>query len=346
MTNNQQHGAGLSRRSLVKNSGLAMAALAAGPLIRPARSGRASPTPGARPAGVDLSALSGTTIGLAGVAVSSEAPARVAARAQALAEEHGFTLEIFDGDGDYKKMSDTMTAWSLQGIDGIVSDVVAPSLIQEGMTSAADAGIPVGGIFAGYEPGLAFDVASNEWISEAKIGTYVVERMGGEGKIALLNWPNVPALQIRQVVIEAMLSYFEGIEVVASEVLTVPGQVPDAKAKTQAILTAHSDLKCIWGGWDEVAVSASQEVIQQGRQDDVFCVGIDGNEASFDAIRNGEPFAATCANDMEQITDVCFEQLGVMIGGGQPVATQIWVDAPFVAAQNVPDQERSRRAKA
>lgn len=336
----------------MRNAGLvAAAAVASGPILAAcggddenASSQTAASGPNTTQASVgsagaataSYEGLSGKRIGLAGIAVSSEAPARVAARAQQLAEEHGFTLEVFDGDGDYKRMSDTMNAWALDGIDGMVSAVVSPSLIEEGMASAKEAAIPVGGIFAGYAPGLAFDVASNEWISAGKIGTYIVERMGGTGQIALLNWPNVPALQIRQAVIEAMLKYYEEIEVVASEVLTVPGQVPDAQQKTQSILTAHPDLKCIWGGWDEVSVAASQAVIQQGREDSVFCVGIDGNEASFDAIRNGEPFSATCANDMEQITEVCFQQLGIMLNGGQPVSTQIWVDAPFVAKQNVP----------
>lgn len=353
MNKNENFGPQLNRRTLVRNAGLiAAAAVASGPILAACggddEGSSSAQTTAGSPGSTQVSTssggaaagsyegLSGKRIGLAGVAVSSEAPARVAARAQALADEHGFTLEVYDGDGDYKRMSDTMNAWALDGIDAMVSDVVSPSLIEEGMAAAEGAGIPVGGIFAGYAPGLAFDVASNEWISAGKIGTYVVERMGGKGQIALLNWPNVPALQIRQAVIEAMLQYYEEIEIVASEVLTVPGQVPDAQQKTQSILTAHPELKCIWGGWDEVAFAASQAVIQQGRENDVFCVGIDGNEASFDAIRNGEPFSATCANDMEQITDVCFQQLGVMLQGGQPVSTQIWVDAPFVAQQNVP----------
>lgn len=343
----------LNRRQLLTRGGLMAGAVLGGPALLSActdsddttvsanteatTASVASVSEGTAQSTGDYSGLEGKTVGLAGVAVASEAPARAAQRVQELADEFGFQVEVFDGDGDYKSMSDTMITWANSGtVDAIISDVVAPSLITEGMQAAEEAEIPVGGIFAGFEPGISFDVASNEWQSESRVGTYIIERMGGEGQIALLNWPNVPALRIRQSVIEAMLAFNEGIEIVANEVLTVPGQVPDAKQKTQSILTANPDLKCIWGGWDEVGVAASQEIIQQGREDSVFAVGIDGNEASFDAIRAGEPFSATCANDMATIAEVCLQQLGVMLEGGSPIANSIWVDAPFVAEHNVP----------
>lgn len=324
---------GLDRGQLLKAGGLS--ALALGGLGALGTGVAAAAPAAAKP---DYSGLRGKTVGLIGVAVTSEAPARAAKAARQIAAANGFKLEVVDTNGDYQKMASTMQTWAQsKKVQAIISDVVAPSLVKQGMAAANKAKIPVGGIFAGYEPGLAFDVASNEWISTSRIGTYMTDRLGGKGSVVFLNWPNVPALQIRQKAIEAILGYYPGIKVVSKQVLTVPGQVPDSKAKTKAILQKYKkgEIHAIWAGWDEVGVAASQAAKELGRKD-VFVVSIDGNLSSFDAIRRGDPFAATCANDMEQIAAVCLQQLSKVLKGGRPAANTFWVDAPFVAKQNVP----------
>ena len=325
---------GFDRRQLLKVGGVGALALAGLGAVGAAPAFAR----GTRGAAADYSGLKGKTVGVAGVAVTSEAPARSANHAKKLGAQYGFKVEVVDTAGDYKKMSDTIKTWAqTKRVQAIISDVVSPSLIKEGIAECQKAGIPVGGIFAGYDTGLAFDVSSNDWVSTAKIGTYMADRLNGKGSVAILNWPNVPALQIRQQAIEAHLGFYKGIKIVSKQVLTVPGQVPDAKAKTKALLTRYpkGKLDAIWAGWDEVGLAASQAVKESGRKD-VFVVGIDGNLASFDAIRAGDPFAATCANDMEQIAAVCLQQLSNILKGGKPSTPTIWVDAPFVAKQNVP----------
>lgn len=81
--------------------------------------------------------------------------------------------------------------------------------------------------------------------------------------------------------------------------------------------------------------AASQQIKQLGR-DDVFTAAMDGNLQSFDAIRAGDPMSATCANDMELITQVCMQQLSTIVAGNEPIATSIYVDSPFISKENVP----------
>lgn len=169
----------------------------------------------------------------------------------------------------------------------------------------------------------------------------MVQRLQATGKkdagIAILNWQNVPALQIREAGIRAIADHYK-IPILFRHEMKVPGQVPDAKQTVTDLLTrypAGGPLACVWCGWDEVAGGASQAIKQAGRQD-VFAVGIDGNLSTYDAIRAGDPQAATCANDMESITRACLQQLSAILGGGKPSATTMYVDAPFIAKQNVP----------
>ena len=326
---------GFDRRHLLKVGGVGALALAG---LGTVGAGSAFARTSRGAAGIDFSGLKGKTVGIAGVAVTSEAPARSANYAKKLGAANGFKVEVVDTAGDYKKMSDTLTTWAQsKTVQAVISDVVSPSLIKEGMANCAKAKIPVAGIFAGWEPGLAVDVASNDWVSSSKIATYIVDRLAGQGNVAILNWPNVPALQIRGAAIKAHIGFYKGIKVVSEQVLTVPGQVPDAKAKTKALLTKYpkGKLHAIIGGWDEVGIAASQACKESGRSD-VFVVGIDGNLASFDAIRARDPFSATCANDMESIAATALGQLSLILKGGKPSTNTIWVDAPFIAKQNVP----------
>jgi ribose transport system substrate-binding protein len=283
------------------------------------------------------------TIAVVAVAGTSEAVGRAVAEAKRFGGQAGWKIEVFDGNGDYGKVSNAVTNYVSQGVHGIVSAVVSPSLIGEGVANANKAKIPVVGVFAGYESSLAADVASNEWISESKVGTYMLERLGGvggggKGNVALLNWPNVPALVVRGAVIKNMLSYGKGIKIVSEQVLTVPGQVADAKAKTAALLQRFpkGELDAIWAGWGEIGVAVSQAITEAGRQNDVFTVAIDGNQTEFDEIRKGAPLKATCANDMEGISQNALDSLARVFNGGKPVALTVWVDAPFVTKDTVP----------
>lgn len=285
----------------------------------------------------------GKTVVLLTVDGTSESHVRAIREAKRIGAQAGWKMEVFDSQGDYGKLSNGMLNYVNQGVDGFASVVVAPSLIGEGVAAANKAKIPIGGIFAGYEPTISFDVAANEWVSTARIGTYVLERLGGvgpsaKGGVVLLNWPNVPALVIRGIVAKSMLSYAKGVTLLKEEVLKVPGQVADAKSKTAALLQQYpkGQLSAIWAGWGEVGVAVSQAIREAGRQDDVFTVAIDGSQLEFNEIRSSGPLKATCANDMEGIAATCLDGLARIFQGQKPVATTIWVDAPLITKTNVP----------
>lgn len=329
---------GLDRRQLLKAGGAGAAVIAGLAAFAPAAGARSLRRDALGAA--DFAGLKGKTLGAISANFTSEAPARSAKEAQRLGKQYGFKVLVVDGGGDFAKVSATMKTWAQsKKVDAIVSVVNPPQLTRQGLTAAAKAKIPVGGNFSGYLPntGIAFDVASNEWVSTAKVMTYLTQRMDYEGGIAFLTNPLVEATGIRENLAKSMVSFYNGIKLVANERIKVPGQVPDAKAKAQALLQRYpkGQLKAIFTAWGEIGVAASQAVKQAGRKE-VFVASIDGNLNEMDAIRKGDPYSACCVNDMEQIMATSIAQLAGMLQGKKPLATRIFVDAPFVTKHNVP----------
>ncbi|MDR2253110.1 MAG: substrate-binding domain-containing protein [Bifidobacteriaceae bacterium] len=288
----------------------------------------------------DLSSLKGKSIGHFVIDASTPTAALSSAWGKQMAEEYEFSLEFFDGAADYNRVNSTLSTWASKGLDGVINTGVDPTPIQAGLDELKDAGIPVGGICAGYVPGtgMQWDVEINDWITFAKVLTYVLDRIGDSGGgVAYYNWPQVPALLIRDSQTRAMLDFYS-IPILAEEIPVVPGQVQDIKQKTTSLLTrfpAGSDLKAIVAGWDEIGVAAAQAIEEAGR-DDVFVVSSDGDLEALDMIRDGAPFVATGARSIYEMTEICYRQLATVVGGGDVVSTTIYVDAPLVTKDNVP----------
>lgn len=278
--------------------------------------------------------VKGKKIGVIAQSAAAVTQGRGIKEARRVAELVGWDAAVFDAGGDPNKVPGAINDFITKKVDAIVAVVVPGSFFGESLNAAVSAKIPVIGVFTGPATGIAARIEPSEFISEAKIGEYVVQRMNYEGKIALLNWEEIPPLVQRGAQFRAVLKQYPDIEIVEDLKVKLPGQIEDAKAKTSAFLPKHKDLKAIWGGWDEPAFGANQAVKESGR-DDVFVVGCDGNLETFDAIRSGEPLAATCANDIELMTRQAFKTIDD-IGAGRPVAKVTTVDSPFISKDNVP----------
>lgn len=340
--------AGISRRATLRGGMLGAAGVMGAGLLGACSTGgggdKASAT-GATTAAAssaaagDYKALKGKKVGMIGINLTSEANNRARVEGEKIAKAEGIDFTAVDTQGDYKKASDTLKLWADQDYAAVVSNVVDPNLISEGAAALGAKKIPFGGIFSGNGPNLTFDTTANEWISGCRIGTYIAQRIiaGGGGGLAIIGLKSLPPVLVRELAITAMMDYYK-IPILDRHEIKYPGQVPDAKQVTADWLTKYKKggkLKAIWGGWDELGNAASQQIKQLGR-DDVFTAAMDGNLQSFDAIRAGDPMSATCANDMELITQVCMQQLSTVVAGSKAIAESIYVDSPFISKENCP----------
>lgn len=300
----------------------------------------------ATPSNVDLGGydnLKGKKVCLGAAAGTSPAQVRVRQALEALAGQHGFELVPFDSAGDYKKLSDTYNLWASQGVDAVMANVTPTNMTKEGAAAVRQKNIPFVGVGAGYGEFMNFDVSANAWTMSSQVCMYARQRIldetgaDGVGGVALYTWPNLPDLIIREQFAKTFFKFYE-TPILSEQVMQVPGQVPDAQNKTRSLLARFpkgGELKCIVAGWDEIGVAAAKTIAEAGR-DDVFVVSIDGNLETFEAMKQGLPFGATASQDFNTMADVALQQLNTVLGGGEPIATAMYIQAPLVTKNNLP----------
>jgi ribose transport system substrate-binding protein len=118
----------------------------------------------------------------------------------------------------------------------------------------------------------------------------MAEKMGGEGKVAILTtvYNSAYVIVAREAGARKAFAEYPGIvEVDPSP--RFPGTMPGAFAASTAVLTAHSDLAGIFAVWDTPAIQAANAAKTLGRE--VLVATVDLGEDSAVAVANGEIYA-------------------------------------------------------
>lgn len=207
-------------------------------------------------------------------------------------EELGYEIVVTDADGDVTTQINQVEDFITQGVDAILIAVADPEALIPPIQEAVDAGIPVicydGGINA---DGIAatkciFDYPENgrlagEWICE-----YVDENLGGEAKMAILDFPPSTAVGVPTVqgVIDAVSSH-DGIEIVAQQ----DGKASrvDSMTAMENILTANPDLDIVYAFNLDMTIGAANAIEAAGS--DCIAVGGGWGQEGFEMLEDGHP---------------------------------------------------------
>ncbi|WP_341241197.1 sugar ABC transporter substrate-binding protein, partial [uncultured Nocardioides sp.] len=212
------------------------------------------------------------------------------------AEEKGWTVEVFDGQGDQAATNNAASDFISRGVDVIVNNSSPNAQMTGVMEEAEAAGIPFVSIYGGFVEGVDAEIGTNEFINSTLVTGEMVNRLGGNGRIVKLNWTVLQALRDRDAGFKAVVSENPGIEVVREIEVKVPGQVEDSYAQLTNLLQSDKNIDAIWLGWDELAPSAVRAIEEAGLEDKVFAMGFDGNAFAWDLIREGSPYVLEPAN--------------------------------------------------
>lgn len=259
---------------------------------------------------------------------------------QAAAEEKGWSVNVVDTAGDIAALNSRVQDVVNQGVDAIVINV-DPSQVPA-LAEAASAGIPVFGMDAGNAPEVVVNVTSNGYAMAAETATYVVDRLGGVGRVVLFEFPAYPPVQKRGVIAETIFGNTPDIEIVDTVVPDVTdGGIADSRTKMEAILAANPEpgsISAVWAAWDQPALGALQAIEAAGREGEgIVIVGIDANPQALDAIAAGGNFEASVAQDFTGIGSAVAEQIEMYLSAGELTQKTVYVPTTLVTAANVAD---------
>lgn len=252
------------------------------------------------------------------------------------AEDRGWSVEVFDGQGDQAATNNAASDFISRGVDVIVNNS-SPNAQMTGVMKEADAaGIPFVSIYGGFVEGVDAEIGTNEFINSTLITAEMVNRLEGKGRVVKLNWTVLQALRDRDAGFKAVVSENPGIEVVREIEVKVPGQVEDSYDQLTNILQSDKDIDAIWLGWDELAPSAVRAIEEAGLEDKVFAVGFDGNSFAWDLIREGSPYIMEPANPFPLMGQKAVDTIETIVGGGELPSKVVYMKPCLVNAQTVP----------
>jgi ribose transport system substrate-binding protein len=221
-----------------------------------------------------------------------------------------------------------------KGVDIILVDPVDSGSIKTALLSAQAAGIPVVNIDSPVNDlDLVISVnQSDNYMAGQIAGQAILDKMGDEGKIAILNHPSVQACADRARAMYDLLADYPNIKVVAD--LNFIGATNRAQEMIETILIAHPDLDAVFciadcGSYGAVAAAKANGY----KPGDILITGVDGEQAAADLIKEGW-MLGTSAQFADQLgylgIEVAFKYLT-----GKAIEESILVDVQFVDSSNV-----------
>lgn len=256
----------------------------------------------------------------------------------ARADELGWDLNVIDTAGDVAAVISRIEDVVTQGVDAIVINV-DPAQIGAGLSTAADAGIPVIGMDAGNDPLVAANITSNGYAMATETAVYVANRIAGEGNVVMFTFDPFPPVQVRGVIADAIFANFPDIEVIDRITPDVSdGGIADSRAQMEAVLAANPEpgsIAAVWAAWDQPALGALQAIEAAGRENEgIVITGIDANPQARDAIAAGGNFEASVAQDFDGIGSTTADTVARILADEELVQTVIYVPTTLVTAAN------------
>jgi ribose transport system substrate-binding protein len=252
---------------------------------------------------------------------------------EAGAEKIGATVNVQDGRQDLGAQNEQIDAFIQQQIDVLLINAVDSEGIGPAVDRAKDAGIKV----------VAIDVAARGADAQVTLDntaagnlacTYLADQIGGAGDILLINGTPISSVQDRVTGCkQALQQNYPQINIVAEQ----SGDNGRAEALTIAtdLLTAHPDVKGVFGINDPTALGATLAAQQAGISDLVI-VGVDASpEAVAELEKPDSMFEATAAQDPNTQGAIALE-MAQKLFAGEPLDQQsVLVPTEMITRENL-----------
>jgi ABC-type sugar transport system substrate-binding protein len=204
------------------------------------------------------------------------------------AKEVGNVEILTTGSYSGEEQASGVENYVTQHVDAIVYDSIDAAAVGPAIVKANAAHIPAIAIFSAAAEGKNATMLSPDFTNNGRmIGTWMVGKLGKDGKVALVEGNPADAAG------EALVTGFkEGLAAggITKLVASAPTDWDRQKALAVAtdMLTAHPDLQGMYGANDDVALGAYQAIKAAGRKSSILLAGQNGTCEAMGALLRGE----------------------------------------------------------
>jgi ribose transport system substrate-binding protein len=240
-----------------------------------------------------LSFAADGTIGISVLTLQNPFFGVIVENVKAEAAKHNYDVVVVSSEFDPGMQNNQINDFIVQKVDAIILNPADSKAVAPAINKAADAGIPVfTADIACMAEGckVVSHVATDNYAGGRQAGKAMHEALGGKGKVAILDHPEVESVILRKEGFEDELKDLNSeIEVVGAW----PGKgSKDISFNTaQEILQAYPDLNGFFCINDPSALGAIAALEIAKKLDQVTIVGFDGMPEGKKAIREGKIYA-------------------------------------------------------
>ncbi|WP_312812140.1 ribose ABC transporter substrate-binding protein RbsB [Sedimentibacter sp.] len=265
------------------------------------------------------------TIGLAISTLNNPFFVDLEAGAKAKAQELGVTLVTLDSQDDSATEMSNVEDLISQGVDIIMINPTDSDAVKSAVEAANKANIPVITLDRGANGGEVVSHIASDNVAGGKLaGEYVIELLGGKGKVVELEGiPGASAARDRGQGFNEAISGTD-IEVVAKQ--TANFDRAEGLTVMENILQAQPEIDAVFAHNDEMALGAIEAIKASKR--DILVVGFDATDDAKAAVESGE-MAATVEQLPKEIGSMGVEA-AVKILNGEQVESMMPVDLQLV----------------
>lgn len=213
------------------------------------------------------------------------------------AAKHNMEVVLVAGEFDAAKQRHQVSDFIVKRVAAIVLAPCDSKAVATAIAEANKAGVPVFTVdIAALAPGqkVVSHVATDNLGGGRLAAQALIEALGGRGKIAILDHPEVESVILRTRGFEEELARQKKEKGVTMELVAkLPGGgVKDKSFKvTEDLLQAHPGLNGIFASNDPAALGAVAALEKAGRLSQVKVVGFDGMPEGKEAIKAGQIYA-------------------------------------------------------
>ncbi|GEA14968.1 D-ribose ABC transporter substrate-binding protein [Moorella sp. E308F] len=258
------------------------------------------------------------------------------------AEKAGVKLLVTSANYKIENQISNVEDLIQQKVDAILLNPIDSKAIAPAVNAANNAKIPVITVdIAAVGAPTAAHVASDNKAIGGIAAKYIIQKLNGKGKIAMITWPTITSCLDREVGFEeVMKNEGKDIQIVAKQ----DGGMERAKALSVAenILQAHPDIQAIFAVNESAAMGALSAVQSRGLKD-IFIIGVDSTPDNLKAIKDKTQLTATVAQNPYEMGKVAVE-LALKKLKGENIPTWNPIPTDLVTIDNV-DKFLAREAE-
>ena len=221
------------------------------------------------------------------------------------------------------------------GVDIIVLNAADTAGIAPAVRRAKEAGIIVIAADVNADGGVDATVTSNNYQAGTQAGEYIVERLGGQGNVVIINGPPVSSVIDRVRGAQDVFAQHPGINVLSDNQNAGGNREGGLRVMTD-LLTAFDRIDAVFAINDPTGIGADLAIQQAGRAGEMFIVGVDGAPDAVVALNQAESdFVATPSQNPYEMARRAVE-IGNRILGGETLPEElILIPTALITRDNV-----------